>query len=155
MITFNYGSRYFWDKVVLTKFINGVPHLICGASWVYKSKTEKVTGGRKSVFLPNWCYLLFITVLSRGHPNSWDPYSFLSSNVTITKPLHTKMCRRILWMAPTWESKCLILSIVGSETVCILLRNSNIIQKLKLYCTIPRNCLFGSLKVRDKLGLSL
>ena len=66
MLNFNYGSPYFWDKVVLTKFISGcrmVWDLICGTSWFYKSKTEKVTGGRKSAILPNWCCLLSITVL--------------------------------------------------------------------------------------------
>ena len=63
-------SLYFWDKVVLTKFISGCRmfwDLICGASWSYKSRTEKVTVGRKSAILPNWCCLLFITVLS-GYP---------------------------------------------------------------------------------------
>jgi hypothetical protein len=57
MLTFNYGSSYFWDKVVLTKFISVcrmVWDLICGTSWSYKSKTEKVTGGEKSAILPNW-----------------------------------------------------------------------------------------------------
>ena len=66
MLIFNYGSPYFWDKVVLTKFISGcrmVWDLICGTSWFYKSKTEKVTGGGKSAILPNWCCLLSITVL--------------------------------------------------------------------------------------------
>ena len=66
MLTFNYGSPYFWDKVVLTKFINGcrmVWDLICGTSWFYNLKTEKITGGRKSVILPNWCCLLSITAL--------------------------------------------------------------------------------------------
>ena len=70
MLTFDYGSPYFWDKVVLTKFISGcrmVWDLICGTSWSYKSRTEKVTAGRKSAILPNWCCLLFITVLS-GYP---------------------------------------------------------------------------------------
>ena len=70
MLTFNYGSPYFWDKVVLTKFISGcrmIWDLICGTSWSYKSRTEKVTAGRKSAILPNWCCLLFITVLS-GYP---------------------------------------------------------------------------------------
>ena len=65
MLTFNYGSPYFWDKVVLTKFISGchmVWDLICGTSWFYKSKTEKVTGGGMSAILPNWCCLLSITV---------------------------------------------------------------------------------------------
>ena len=60
-------SLYFLDKAVLTKFISGcrmVWDLICGASWFYKSKTEKVTGGRKSAILPNCCCLLFMTVLS-------------------------------------------------------------------------------------------
>ena len=33
-------------------------------SWSYKSRTEKVTVGRKSAILPNWCCLLLITVLS-------------------------------------------------------------------------------------------
>ena len=67
MLNFNYGSPYFWDKVVLTKFINCsryrmVWDLICGTSWFYKSKTEKVTGGGKSAILPIWCCLLSITV---------------------------------------------------------------------------------------------
>ena len=44
------GCRLVWD-------------LICGTSWFYKSKTEKVTGGGKSAILPNWCCLLSITVL--------------------------------------------------------------------------------------------
>ena len=67
MLTFNYGSPYFWDKVVLTKFISGcrmVWDLICGTSRSYKSRTEKVTAGRKSAILPNWCCLLSI----RGRP---------------------------------------------------------------------------------------
>ena len=67
MLTFNYGSPDFWDKVVLTKFISEcrmVWYLICGTSWSYKSRTEKVTAGRKSAILPNWCCLLFITMLS-------------------------------------------------------------------------------------------
>ena len=66
MLTFNYGSPYFWDKVVLTKFISGcriVWDLICGTSWFYKSKTEKVTVGGKSAILPNWCCLFSIRVL--------------------------------------------------------------------------------------------
>ena len=66
MLTFNYGSPYFWDKVVLTKVISScrmVWDLICGTSWFYKSKTEKVTGGRMSAILPNWCCLLSITEL--------------------------------------------------------------------------------------------
>ena len=66
MLTFNYGSPYFWGKVVLPKLISGcrmVWDLICGTSWFYKSKTEKVTGGGKSAILPNWCCLLCITVL--------------------------------------------------------------------------------------------
>ena len=41
-----------------------VSNLICGTSWVFKSKTEKVTGGRKSAILTNCCCLLSITVLS-------------------------------------------------------------------------------------------
>ena len=52
MLTFNYGSPYFWDKVVLTKFISGcrmVWDLICGTSWSYKSRTEKVTAGPQKV----------------------------------------------------------------------------------------------------------
>ena len=64
MLTFNYGSPYFWDKVVSTKFISGcrmVWDLICGTSW--SQKTEKVTGGRKFAILPNWSCLLSITVL--------------------------------------------------------------------------------------------
>ena len=67
MFTFNYGSPYFWHKVVLTKFISGcrmVWDLIWCASLFYKSKTEKVTEGRKSAILPNCCCLLFKTVLS-------------------------------------------------------------------------------------------
>ena len=66
MLTFNYGSPYFWDKVVLTKFISGcrmVWDLIFGTSWFYKLKTEKVTGGGMSAILPNWFCLLSITVL--------------------------------------------------------------------------------------------
>ncbi len=66
MLNPNYGSPYFWDKVVLTKFISGcrmVWDLICGTSCFYKSKTEKVTGGGKSAILPNWCCLLSIRVL--------------------------------------------------------------------------------------------
>ena len=72
MLTFNYGSPYFWDKVVLTKLTSGcrmVWDLIGGTSWFYKSRTEKVTAGRKSAILPNWCCLFFITVLS-GYPCS-------------------------------------------------------------------------------------
>ena len=46
--------------------------LICGTSWFYKSKTEKVIGGRKSSILPNWCCLLSITVLFT-HP--WGNHS--------------------------------------------------------------------------------
>ena len=70
MLTFNYGSPYFWDKVVLIKFISGcrvVWDLISGTSWPYKSRTEKVIAGKKSAILPNWCCLLFITVMS-GYP---------------------------------------------------------------------------------------
>ena len=66
MLNFYYGSPYFWGKVVLTKFISGcrmVWDLICGTSWFYKSKTEKVTVGGMSAILPNWCCLLSITVL--------------------------------------------------------------------------------------------
>ena len=66
MLTFNYGSPYFWGKVVLNKSISGcrlVWDLICGTSCFYKSKTEKVTGGGKSAILPNWCCLLSIPVL--------------------------------------------------------------------------------------------
>ena len=51
---------------MLTKFISGcrmVWDLICGTSWFYKSKTEKVTGGGKSAILPNCCCLLSITVI--------------------------------------------------------------------------------------------
>ena len=62
MPTFNYGSSYFWDKVVLTKFISRCPlvwDLICGTLWSYKSRTEKVTAGRKSAILPNSCCLFF------------------------------------------------------------------------------------------------
>ena len=65
MLIFNYGSPYFWDKIVLTKFISGcrmVWDLIWGMSWFHKSKTEKVTGGGKSAILLNWCCLLCITV---------------------------------------------------------------------------------------------
>ena len=72
MLTFNYGSPYFWNKVVLTKFISlcqMVWDLTCGTSWFYKSKTGKVTGGWKSAILPNWCCLLSSTVLFT-HP--WD-----------------------------------------------------------------------------------
>ena len=61
MLTFNYWSPYFWDKNMLTKFISGcrmVWDLICGTSWFYKSKTEKVTGDGKSAILSNCCCLL-------------------------------------------------------------------------------------------------
>ena len=71
MLTFNYGSPYFWDKVVLTKLISGcrmVWDLIFGTSSFYKSKTEKVTGGGMSAILPNCCCLLSITVLSTPPP---------------------------------------------------------------------------------------
>ena len=76
MLTFDYVSPYFWGKVVLTKFISGchmVWDLICGTSWSYKSRTEKVRAGRKSAILPNWCCLLFITVLS-GYPWNFRIY---------------------------------------------------------------------------------
>ena len=67
MLSFDYGSPYFWDKVMLTKFISECPmvwYLICGTSWFYKSKTEKVTGGSKPAILPDWCCdcVLSITV---------------------------------------------------------------------------------------------
>ena len=52
---------------IFEKIHQGVWDLICGTSWSYKSRTEKVTAGRKSAILPNWCCLLFITVLS-GYP---------------------------------------------------------------------------------------
>ena len=45
MLTFDYGSHYFWDKIMLTKFISGCQmawDLFCGTSWFYKSKTKKV-----------------------------------------------------------------------------------------------------------------
>ena len=52
---------------MVTKFINGcrmVWDLICGTSWSYKWRNEKVRAGRKFAILPNWCCLIFITVLS-------------------------------------------------------------------------------------------
>ena len=67
MLTFNIWVSFFWDKVALTKFVSRchmVWDLICGTLWFYKSRTEKVTASRKSSILPNWCCLLFITVLS-------------------------------------------------------------------------------------------
>ena len=94
MLTFNYGSPYFWDKVVLTKLISGchmVWDLICGTSWFYKSKTEKVTGGRMSAILPNWCCLLFITVLS-GYPwfVSFPLNSYLKTILFLVKDFKEK-----------------------------------------------------------------
>ena len=67
MLPFYYVFKYFSNKVLLTKFISAcrmVWDLICGTSWFYKSKPEKVTGGGKSAILPNCCCLLSITVLS-------------------------------------------------------------------------------------------
>ena len=55
-----HGCRIVWD-------------LICGTSWLYSSKTEKVTRGGKSAILPNWCCLLFITVLFT-HPCNYVKY---------------------------------------------------------------------------------
>ena len=55
-------------EIKLNKFISGclmVSDLICGTSWFYKSKTEKVTGCGKSAILPKCCCLLSITVLLR------------------------------------------------------------------------------------------
>ena len=47
MLTFNYGSTYFSNKVVLTKFI-----------------TKTVKRGGMSTIWPNWCCQQSITVLS-------------------------------------------------------------------------------------------
>ena len=116
MLTFNYGSPYFWDKVVLTKFISGcrmVWDLICGTSWFYKSKTEKVTGGGMSAILPNWCCLLSITVLFT-HPcykvkkNHYDimRYIFFCEQ-------HSEGCLKRFW-------KCIFcfLTSLGSSSKC-------------------------------------
>ena len=88
-ILITYGSPYLWDKVVLTKFISGcrmVWDLICGTSWFYKSKTEKVTGGGKSVILPNCFCLLSITVLSSLYPPVYlpNPGSMHNGQLTFT-----------------------------------------------------------------------
>ena len=67
MLTFNYGSTYFSNKVVLTKFISGcrmVWDAILGTSCFYKSKTEEAKRGGKSAILPNWFFRQSITVLS-------------------------------------------------------------------------------------------
>ena len=69
MLIFNYGSTYFSKKVVLTKFISGcrmVWDFICGTSW--------------SAVLPNWCCLLFITVLS-GYPCFTPQANFSTHNL--------------------------------------------------------------------------
>ena len=95
MHTFNYGSPYLWDKVVLTKFISGcrmVWNLLCGTSWPYKSRTEKVTAGRKSAILPNWCCLLFITVLS-GYPWSYFQLAKLLRSIGVYKFIYAMQCR--------------------------------------------------------------
>ena len=89
MLTFNYESPSpFWDKIVLTKFINGCPmdwDLISGTSWFYKSKTEKVTGGGKSAILSNWCCLLCISVLFT-HPWSKLMPENLFAGISLQSP---------------------------------------------------------------------
>ena len=67
MLTFNYGSTYFSNKVVLTLFIRMccmVWDLIWGTSPFYKSKAEEVKRGGKSAIRPSWCYWQSITVVS-------------------------------------------------------------------------------------------
>ena len=79
---------------MLTEFISGCRKgwaLICGTSWFHKSKTEKVTGGGKSAILPNWCCLLFITVLS-GYPwfISFPLNSYLKTILFLVKDFKEK-----------------------------------------------------------------
>ena len=67
MLTFYYGSTYFSNKVVLTKFVcvcRMVWGLIWGTSSFYESKIKKVKRGGKSVTWPNWFCRQSITVLS-------------------------------------------------------------------------------------------
>ena len=67
MVIFNYGFTHFWNKVVLTKFINVcrmVWDLIWGTSCFYKSKTEEAKRWGKSAVQPILCCPPAITVVS-------------------------------------------------------------------------------------------
>ena len=67
MLTFNYWSTSFSNKVVLTKFISAcrmIGALIWCTPSFYKSKTKKVKRGGKSAIWPNWCCQQSITILS-------------------------------------------------------------------------------------------
>ena len=67
-------SKKYWREIDPLAYAFIVLELCCDSfrpcppySWSYKSRTEKVTASRKSAILPNWCCLLFITMLS-GYP---------------------------------------------------------------------------------------
>ena len=89
MLTFNYGSPYFWDKVVLTKFISGCPmdwDLISGTSWFYKSKTEKVQEAESLPFCPtDAAFFVHISVLFT-HPWSKLMPENLFAGISLQSP---------------------------------------------------------------------
>jgi hypothetical protein len=153
MLTFNYGSPYFWHKVVLTKFISGchmVWDLICGTSWFYKSKTEKVTGGGKSAILPNWCCLLFITVL---FTQPWPPrkmrcqaerenLKFDRATQLANGASRSKYCTHHSWLSVLLLSLIYLIPTVMVECNCchhhILLQTIQVLTSLPTHDGTPK-----------------
>ena len=66
MLIINYGFTYFWDKLVLIKFINVwrmVSDWIWGLSYFYKSKPEEAKIGREPAIWPILCYWFSLNVV--------------------------------------------------------------------------------------------
>ena len=92
MLIFNYGSTYFLNKVVLTKYINVcrmIWDLIWGTSCFYKSNTEEAKRGGKSVIQPILCCQLSMTMVSTT-PSSMEWTEFSSDNPALKDT-------RLLW----------------------------------------------------------